>query len=192
MEIWKICRALNNPIRLKLLRMVMTSPKHKINVLEACDALGLKKSLSSLYLKRLAEAGFLRVERKGKFVACSAALGGRSKIERLQTALKELLSSKNGQNWTEPILTRVNAISHHGRIHILRFIAENSDVMFKELSSGVGMPKTTVFRQLGVLVRAGFVAVNCENSLHSYRLAPQKDLLSQVLLSFAVDVRFAN
>jgi DNA-binding MarR family transcriptional regulator len=172
--------------------MVMMSPKHKVNVLDACDVLGLKKSLVSLYFKRLSEAGFLRVERSGRYVICSTTLDGRSKIERLQVALKELLSRKKEQHWTEPIIRKLNALTHHGRIRILRFISENNEVVFDDLVAGVGMPKTTVFRQLGILVQAGFVEVNSENIQHSYKLLKQKELLFHVLLSFALDVRFRN
>ena len=37
MEFWKICRALNNPIRFALLREIMTSPNHAQNVVQVGD-----------------------------------------------------------------------------------------------------------------------------------------------------------
>ena len=59
MEFWKICRVLNNPIRFALLREIMTSPDNAENVVQAGEHVGCKKSLSSQYLKKLAEVGLL-------------------------------------------------------------------------------------------------------------------------------------
>ena len=47
MEAWKICRALNNKIRLELLWRIANSPEHELNVLQAGDFVGLGKAASS-------------------------------------------------------------------------------------------------------------------------------------------------
>ena len=51
MEFWKICRAINNPIRFALLREIMTSPSGGESVVQTGERLGCKKSLTSQYLK---------------------------------------------------------------------------------------------------------------------------------------------
>ena len=94
MEIWKICRALNNPIRLKLLREIMTSPKHAQNVVPAGERIGCKKSITSQYLKKLAEAGLLSVKRSGRYAVCSSSNLRRSPVARLQLALSEFFEEQ--------------------------------------------------------------------------------------------------
>ena len=55
MELWKTCRAVNNAIRLAMLREIARSPSRGLNVLQAGDFVGLGKAAASQYLKQLSE-----------------------------------------------------------------------------------------------------------------------------------------
>ena len=56
MEFWKICRVLDNPLRFALLRDIAVSPQHALNVMQVADRARQKKSVTSQYLKQLADA----------------------------------------------------------------------------------------------------------------------------------------
>ena len=88
MQLWKTCRAVNNEIRLAMLREIARSPNRELNVLQAGDFVGLKKAAASQYLKQLAEAGFLTVERTGKFVVCSGKPQDGTAASRIAKALE--------------------------------------------------------------------------------------------------------
>ena len=103
MELWKTCRAINNEIRLAMLREIARSPNRELNVLQAGDFVGLKKAAASQYLKQLAEAGFLTVERTGKFVVCSGKPQGGtafrssvscSTLHRTRTGYRNIVTRK--------------------------------------------------------------------------------------------------
>ena len=190
MEMWKICRVLNNPIRFALLREIMVSPGRVQNVVQAGERLGIKKSLASQYLKKLSEAGLLMVKRSGRYAMCSSVNLQRSSVARLQIALDEFFRGKHSALDDETVLKTLNALSHHGRIAILRIVADQAGLSFAELEKATGFPAATLRRQLGVLIEAGVIATS-ENAAGSrtYLLGRQSVNLSFVLVSLAIDGR---
>ena len=190
MEMWKICRVLNNPIRFALLREIMVSPGRVQNVVQAGERLGIKKSLASQYLKKLSEAGLLMVKRSGRYAMCSSVNLQRSSVARLQIALDEFFRGKHSASDDETVLKTLNALSHHGRIAILRIVADQAGLSFSELEKATGFPAATLRRQLGVLIEAGVIATS-ENAAGSrtYLLGRQSVNLSFVLVSLALDGR---
>ena len=133
MEMWKICRVLNNPIRFALLREIMVSPGRVQNIVQAGERLGIKKSLASQYLKKLSEAGLLMVKRSGRYAMCSSVNLQRSSVARLQIALDEFFRGKHSASDDETVLKTLNALSHHGRIAILRIVADQAGLRFFKL-----------------------------------------------------------
>ena len=115
MEFWKICRAINNPIRFALLREIMTSPSGGESVVQTGERLGCKKSLTSQYLKKLAEAGLLSVKRSGRYAVCSSVNLRRSSVSRLQIALAEFFANKRSDVEAEAVLATVNALAQGRR-----------------------------------------------------------------------------
>ena len=191
MEFWKICRVLNNPIRFALLREIMTSPDNAENVVQAGEHVGCKKSLTSQYLKKLAEAGLLSVKRSGRYAVCSSVNLRRSSVSRLQIALAEFFAKKRSDAETEAVLATVNALAHHGRIRILRTIAERSGINFADLAKQTGFPFATLRRQLGVLIDADVIAPGEDvDGFRTYSLSKQRRKLPFGLVSLALDLRF--
>ena len=190
MEFWKICRALNNPIRFALLREIMTSPNHAQNVVQVGDRIGCKKSLSSQYLKKLAEAGLLSVKRSGRYAVCSSDGLRRSPVARLQLALSEFFAERRSDAEADAILATLNALAHHGRIRILRIVSEHSGISFSDLAKSTGFPFATLRRQLGVLIGADIIAPGEDSDgMRTYSLAQQRMKLPFVLVSLALDRR---
>ena len=158
MELWKTCRAINNEIRLALLREIARSPNCELNVLQAGDFVGLKKAAASQYLKQLADAGFLTVERTGKFVVCSGKPQDGTAASRIAKALEAAFPAKARPDWQASLLTAINAFAHHVRLRIVRAVAAAGHVGFEDLAKTTGLPPATLRRQLGVLIEAGVVA----------------------------------
>ena len=190
MEFWKICRAINNPIRLALLREIMTSPSGGESVVQAGERLGCKKSLTSQYLKKLAEAGLLSVKRSGRYAVCSSVNLWRSSVSRLQIALAEFFAKRRSDAETEAVLATANALAHHGRIRILRTVAERRGINFADLAKQTGFPFATLRRQLGVLIDADVIAPGEDaDGFRTYSLSNQRKKLPFVLVSLALDLR---
>ena len=190
MEFWKICRAINNPIRFALLREIMTSPRHAENVVQAGERVGRKKSLASQYLKKLAEAGLLSVKRSGRYAVCSSSDLRRSPIARLQLALSGFFSKTHSGAEVDAVLATLNALAHHGRIGVLRTVAEQGGISFADLAKSTGLPFATLRRQLGVLIGAGIIKTGEDgDGVRTYSIARQRTKLPFVLVSLALDRR---
>ena len=185
MQLWKTCRAINNEIRLAMLREIARSPNRELNVLQAGDFVGLKKAAASQYLKQLAEAGFLTVERTGKFVVCS---GKPQAASRIAKALEAAFPAKARSGWQTALLTAINAFAHHVRLRIVRAVAAAGHVGFEDLAKATGLPPATLRRQLGVLIEAGVVAAGEDgDGLRDYALDRSDVPLVRVLLDLAQD-----
>ena len=190
MEIWKICRVLSNPIHFALLREITLSPKHARNVVMAGERLGFKKSLTSQYLKKLAEAGLLSVKRSGRYAVCSSSDLRRSPIGRLQLALSEFFAKAHPASDDDAALAAINALSHHGRIKILQIVAEQDGINFSTLAKSTDFPFATLRRQLGVLIEAGIIATGEDaTGVRTYSLSKHITKLPFVLVSLALDRR---
>ncbi len=61
-------RALANPHRLKILKLLDAAPR---NVMELCERLGMRQSLASQHLARLRHDGIVTAERRGHHVVYS-------------------------------------------------------------------------------------------------------------------------
>ena len=188
MELWKTCRAINNEIRLAMLREIARSPNRELNVLQAGDFVGLKKAAASQYLKQLVDAGFLTVERTGKFVVCSGKPQDGTAAARIAKALEAAFPAKARPGWQASLLTAINAFAHHVRLRIVRAVAEAGYVGFEGLAKTTGLPPATLRRQLGVLIEAGVVAAGEDgDGLRDYALARSDVPLVRVLLDLAQD-----
>ena len=184
MEFWKICRVLNNEIRLSLLREIATSPNRELHVVQAGEFVGLKKAAASQYLKQLAEAGFLSVERTGRYVICSGEPEKASPVYKLQMVLARIFAASCELDWQKPLLTTINAFAHHVRIRILQSLSARPRFGFEELAKATDLPFATLRRQLGLLIAAQVVAA-CKAS-DVYELGKPSAPLARTLLALAL------
>ena len=191
MEFWKICRVLDNTIRFALLRDIVASPQHALNVMQAADRARQKKSVTSQYLKQLANAGLLSVERRGIYAICASNRLRRSPLARLQQALADFFAADPDGKHAAAALVKIKALSHHGRITIVRTIAKcESGMRFDKLAKSTRLPLATLYRQTGALIAAKIVMPGKDSDgLRTYSIAPQPDGLFFVLVSLALDLR---
>ena len=188
MELWKVCRAINNPIRLEMLRFIAQSPGRALNVVQVGEFVGLQKAAASQYLKLLATVGFVDVERTGKFVVCSCAKSSESSAGIIYEVLKTLFPKPNRvfamatkTGWQGELLPKINAFSFHLRISILQELLQHGRLGFEQLQLKVKLPPKTLKRQLGILISAGVVEPQ-ESTGTGYSLSTQKDSLKDVLV----------
>ena len=166
MQLWKTCRAVNNEIRLAMLREIARSPNRELNVLQAGDFVGLKKAAASQYLKQLAEQG--------------------TSASRIAQALEESFSGPARRGWQAALLVTINAFAHHVRVRIVRAVSEAGHVGFEDLARAAGLPPATLRRQLGILISAGVISAGEDgDGLRDYALARPDDPLVRVLLDLA-------
>ena len=89
-------------------------------------------------------------------------------------------------------LAKINALSHHGRIAVVREISRHEGgIRFDNLAEFTGSAPSTLYRQLGKLIEAGIVTPGewPEGMRTWYRIAPQPEGLFTVLVSLALDRR---
>jgi DNA-binding IscR family transcriptional regulator len=192
MKLWKICRVLENPMRFALLRTVSLSPQHALNVMQVAERAGQKKSVTSQYLKQLAEAGLLAVERKGSFAICASDHPCRFPLAQLQKALADFFAADPDGAKDDKALEKIHALSHHGRVTIVSKVADyaGGDMPLNELAKSTGFPPATLFRQLGILADAGIIAERKgADGRRAYSLAAQSGDLCIALVSLACDDR---
>ena len=186
MEAWKICRALNNKIRLELLWRIANSPESALNVLQAGDFVGLGKAAASQYLKQLSDAGLLMVERSGRFVVCSSILPSDAPTSLVQKALVELFA----KGATDETLATINAFAHHVRLRIVKAVAKAEPVGFEDLQKTTGLPPATLRRQIGILAKANVVAAgDGAGGKRAYSLVRDGSALCSALLKLAIGER---
>ncbi len=186
MELWKTCRAVNNAIRLAMLREIARSPSRGLNVLQAGDFVGLGKAAASQYLKQLSEAGFLSVERTGKFVVCSCRSQKGMAAARIADVLEGAFPDKARHGWQTPLLEVINAFAHHVRERIVRAVATAGRIGFEDLAKSVDLPPATLRRQIGILVSAGVISADAgTDGLRQYSMAKPGDPLRRVLVELA-------
>ena len=114
----------------------------------------------------------------------------RSSVSRLQIALAEFFAKKSSDAETDAVLATVNALAHHGRIKIVRKVAERRGINFADLAKQTGFPFATLRRQLGVLIEADVIAPGEDaDGFRTYALSKQRRKLPFVLVSLALDLR---
>ena len=186
MELWKMCRAVNNANRLAMLREIARSPGRGLNVLQAGDFVGLGKAAASQYLKQLSEAGFLMVERSGKFVVCSCGSKKGIAAAGFADVLERVFPEKARKGWQAPLLETINAFAHHLRERIVRAVATAGRTGFEELAKSTDAPPATLRRQLGILVSAGVVKLGGDaKGLREYSISASGDPLLRALVGIA-------
>ena len=86
---WRVSRALDNPIRLEMLRAVMLS-SHPASVSDISAAVNEKESVTSQYLRILNMQGFIVAVRRGKNVFYERRRDGAKEFMRLVDELESM------------------------------------------------------------------------------------------------------
>ena len=181
--LWRTARALANPDRLNLMRLVSAAKGRKGVSDLAADA-GLPVPTASIYLRALNARGLISVVRSGPFVyygtgsdrSLPVAAGIQRSFRRL-FALKEL--PVDWADWMIPVL---HAYSNPRRERMVCMLAERSPLCYAEFLMRSGICESSFLRHLAVLTSAGIVVRDSDGE---YRLARPRNSLEAVFLSAA-------
>ena len=156
--LWRTARALANPDRLNLMRLVSVAKGSK-GVSELAGESGLPVPTASMYLRALNARGLISVVRSGPFVyygtnsdrSLPVAAGIQKSFRRL-FAFGEL-----PKDWTDRLIPVLRAYSNPRREEMIRILASHSPLGYAEFHARSGICETSFLRHLGVLEAAGIV-----------------------------------
>lgn len=180
-EFWKVCAALDNRVRIAILRHVMKANGNDC-VIEVADdfanELHVGLSVVSQYLKKLREAGLITCQRADKRVfyrAFASTKEGRS----VNAAFSEFFEARPSQERISRLVAYVHALSHERRNAIVRFLAANPGENLETISRATDIPARTCERLVDRLAHAKIVSV--ELSILQPGGEPEATLLAQTL-----------
>lgn len=152
--IWRTCRALANPRRLRCLRAVLLSPGLAVG--EVASAAKLPQDQASLCLRALQARGLLHASREGRWVryyplpdplvpTAAPILVGVSRA-----LLKERVADR-------ALIRSLTAFTHPRRLCILRHLQRGGTATSGSLSRSGRMSEAALFRHLNKLAERGVV-----------------------------------
>ena len=185
-EFWKVCAALDNEVRIDLLRyLLMESGKTKAGqpcVIEIADhfnrlrAIGL--SVVSQYLKKLRESGLVCCQRSDKRIyyrAFATTNDGRT----LNAAFRAFFESRPSRDRIADLVEYLHALSHERRNVIVRHLAAHPHDSLGDIARVTAMPKTTAARLFSQLAHARLISV--EHTIFKPVSEPEATLLALTL-----------
>lgn len=185
-EFWKVCAALDNEVRIDLLRyLLMEEGKTKAGqpcVIEIADhfnrlrAIGL--SVVSQYLKKLREAGLVCCQRSDKRIyyrAFAATDDGRT----LNAAFRTFFEARPSRDRIAGLIEYLHALSHERRTAIVRHLAAHPHDSLEDIARATAMPKTTAARLFSQLAHAHLISV--EHTVLQPTTEPEATLLALTL-----------
>ena len=185
-EFWKVCAALDNEVRIDLLRyLLMEEGKAKAGqlcVIEIADhfnrlrTIGL--SVVSQYLKKLREAGLVCCQRSDKRIyyrAFAATDEGRT----LNAAFRTFFEARPSRKRIVDLIEYLHALSHERRTAIVRHLAAHPHDSLEGIARATAMPKTTAARLFSQLAHARLISV--EHTVLRSTTEPEATLLALTL-----------
>ena len=176
---WRVCRALDNPIRLEMLRAVMLS-SHPASVSDISAAVNEKESVTSQYLRILNMQGFIVAVRRGKNVFYERRRDGAKEFMRL---VDELESMFEQSDWKERVLAVLPAFSNARKTAILSELNKGGAISVELLAEHSFMPVKTCYRIIGELVGLGFVQSSADAVIS---VVTPEDRLVKAFLDYSV------
>ncbi len=152
---WKVCAALDNPHRLRLLRLLLADREYPC-VNEIADRMDLTVGATSAYLKQLREAGLVTS-------ACSErrvyyrAIPGDVRCETVVEAFRHFFEAAPSEDRLHELLKVIRALAHRRRNAYLRFLKDRSRGGTVEAAKALDMPPATIERIFSLLGHARLV-----------------------------------
>ena len=185
-EFWKVCAALDNEVRIDLLRYLLTEKGQTGRecpcVIEIADhfyhrrTIGL--SVVSQYLKKLREAGLVNCQRSDKRIyyrAFAATDEGR----KLNAAFRGFFETHPSRERIASLVEYLHALSHERRNAIVRHLAAHPHDRIEGISRSTEMPKTTALRLFSQLAHVRLISV--DHTILQPTTEPEATLLALTL-----------
>lgn len=180
--LWMISRAVSNPLRLRMLRLIYTC-EDDLNESAIRRILGIEQSVSSIYLNQLSNAGLIGAERDGvKVYFRPWARGGST--EELCRALSDYFKATTHDGWMDDLLTLIKPYTHFNRLAMLARLMDGPATK-AELMESAGTIVRTMEHHLRILVSAGLVrkVKHCHVPM-TLELVSPFDAISSVMLMY--------
>ena len=152
---WRVCRALDNPVRLAMLRVVLTS-RRPMTVGDICDRVAEKESVTSQYLRLLNAQGFIVATRRGRNVLYERRKDAGRALARVIDEL-EAMFSRGGHGWMEAVLETLPGFSNARKTCMLSTLRNHGSLKIETLAERTCMPVKTCYRIVGELSSCGLV-----------------------------------
>ena len=179
--LWRTARALANPDRLTLMRLVANAKGAK-GVVDLANEANISIPTASLYLRALNARGLISVVRSGPFVYYGTGSDRSLPVAiTIQRSFRNLFAlRKLPRDWTARLLPLLKAYSNPRRELIVQIIGARQPIRYVELHQCTGICETSFLRHLGILLSAGIVIRNPDGS---YSLAKPANSLAAAFLS---------
>ena len=179
--LWRTARALANPDRLNLMRLVANAKGAK-GVVDLANEANIPIPTASLYLRALNARGLISVVRSGPFVYYGTGSDRSLPVAiTIQRSFRNLFALKKlPRDWTARLLPLLKAYSNPRRELIVQIIGARQPIRYVELHQRAGICETSFLRHLGILLAAGIIIRNPDGS---YSLAKPANSLAAAFLS---------
>ncbi len=158
-DYWKICAALDNSVRLNLLKLLVESKNEFPCVVEIAEKLRLCGGTASLYLKHLREAELVssaNAERRVYYRAFPTSERGQQTL----TSLKTFFAERPSPTRLAEFFTIVHVLAHRRRLSYLRYLNAHPGARLVEAARDLGIPSATLDRMFGQLGHAHLVDIH--------------------------------
>lgn len=184
--LWRTCRAVRNPLRLRLLKAVFEHDG-EFCVRDFAKLLQMDEALTSVYLRQLNARGLIGVSRERIRVVYNTA-PDRTLPDSLKfrESLKAYFSQPLPDKWETELVRIVDAFSHPNRLAMLIRLAQGPATIH-ELFEAAGVVVKSIYHHLRFFTTAGLI--EREDSYHSptiIRLVPQRHPVTCTLLELTL------
>lgn len=154
--LWRTCRAVRNPLRLRLLKAVFEHDG-EFCVRDFAKLLQIDEALTSVYLRQLNARGLIGVSRERVRVVYNTA-PDRTLPDALKfrEALKAYLTGPLPDNWEMELVRIIDAFSHPNRLAMLIRLAQGPATIH-ELFEAAGVVVKSIYHHLRFFTTAGLI-----------------------------------
>lgn len=175
--LWRTARALSNPDRLNLMRLVANANGMK-GVVDLAAEAELPVPTASTYLRALNARGLISVVRSASFVYYGTKSDRSLPVAiAIQEAFRRLFVRKTlPKDWIARLLPLTKAYANPRREEIVRTVFRHQPIRYHELHRRVGFCETSFLRHMNILLKSGVLVHDADSS--TYALAKPANSLA--------------
>lgn len=178
--VWRTCRILANPNRLRCLKAVLEEPDSSVG--EIAARTGVSVCHASGYLRALQARGLLRASRESRWVRYAAVPDPLVEGTRpLLSALRQVLLAERQKE--AAIIRTLTAFTHPRRLAVLCLLSARGPRYAEDIAAITRMSLSALSRHMNKLRLRGFAL--CDGG--KWSLARPRDTLAKSLLALIVD-----
>ena len=153
-SLWKICRAMANPLRLELLRLIYTQQGDNFEN-QIVRIVGARQAVVSNYLNQLVAAGLIGVERD-RVKAYFKPWPRHHETEELCRVLAEYFHGELPDNWNHELMKSIRPFSHFNRLMMIGRLLQGPATK-AQLGECAGTIVKTLNHHLQIINAAGMI-----------------------------------